>query len=121
MSNEEMKEKEFVYFIEDLDTNEWYCVDFRMRHSHDGKKDLPQWTKDPLKAFAFRSRKDANEILIKGLEMRIGGLNGEFLVINYVCFIKKHDAKILRDIPKNLAVTEHEFVNPHFILQTPNQ
>ena len=103
-------ERKFVYFIENQDTNEWYCVDFRMRHTHDGKGELPKWTKDPLKACQFASRKDANEVLIKGLEMRTGGLNGEFLVINYVCFIKEHDAKNFIDIPKRLIVTEHEFV-----------
>ena len=104
----EIMEREFVYFIEDQDTNEWYCVDLKMRTSHE---DIPpDWTKDPLKAWGFKTREQANQILIKGLEMRTGGLNGEFLVINYVCFIKEHDAKNFRDFPKRLIVTEHEFV-----------
>ncbi len=103
-------ERKFVYFIENLDTNEWYCVDLRMRHSHDGKEDIPVWSKNPQAAWPFATRSDANHILMHGLEMRKGGLNGEYLVINYVSFIKEHDAKNFRDVPKNLAVTEHEFI-----------
>lgn len=107
-------ETQHKYFIEDLETQEWYRnVPFSEEptiHTFGRGWNNPQpirWTTDPLQALSFKEREDAAKFLLMCLEMRLGG-NG-WIIISDPEFIKKSDGINFRDIPKNIAVTEHIF------------
>lgn len=103
------------YFIEDLDTQEWYrnvpfCEEPTIHTFGKGwNNPMPQrWTKDPLQALSFNTRKEGADILVNFTKMTVGA-NGFIGLHLYEC-VKEVDMINYRDIPKNLVITEHEFL-----------
>jgi len=96
---------QIVYFIEDLDTHEWYYNTLRLRFAHTTAEEqysYPKeqyWTKDPLCAMSCDSKEIMGQIL--------DGM------------ITRKDCNIMTDKYgefKRLEITEHEFViNPKII------
>jgi len=98
-------EKGVKYFIEDIDTNEWYCYPFELMpsvHSNKTGWDKPEpnnceyWTKDPNHAFSFFKNKADAELFLK-----------EKMDKKDLSFCKGETGFEMR----NLKVTEHLFVD----------
>lgn len=103
------------YFIEDLDTHEWYrnvpfCEE-RTVHTFGKGWNNPEpqrWTQDPLQALAFNTRKEGADVLVNFTKREVGE-NG-FIRLHIYEFVKEMDIVHHRDIPRNLVITEHEFI-----------
>jgi hypothetical protein len=96
---------QIVYFIEDLDTHEWYYNTLRLRFAHTTAEEqysYPKeqyWTKDPLCAMSC----DNKEIMQQILDGMITRKDSNIMTDKYGEF-------------KRLEITEHEFVvNPKII------
>jgi hypothetical protein len=101
-NNKQSSDIQITYFIEDVDTNEWYKITLN---------DYPRWTRDPLEAFNFKTIESAENFLKAGLKTR-DGFNQYKSIINYD-FIKGFDHVQKIDIPRNLQVTEHQFIKSY--------
>lgn len=101
-NNKQSSDIQIAYFIEDVDTNEWYKIKLN---------DYSRWTRDPLEAFNFKTIESAENFLKAGLKTR-DGFNQYKSIINYH-FIKGFDHVQKIDIPRNLQVTEHQFIKSY--------
>lgn len=107
-----MKKEGIKYFIEDNETKEWYANPLRfalLRSTNDPKPDPPSWTNDPNIAMCFDTRKDAIEFLSMGLTYKNNGW--DFITLNIYAFVKNSDLENRRDLPRDLIITEHEFLS----------
>ena len=94
--NEKIKnEGGILYFIEDMDTNKWYCVPESALKKGSETKPEDYWTTDPIATYAFLNKDFA-----------------KFCLDRWSRSERQFKNQVNNKwIKKNLQITGHEFVN----------